>query len=88
MAYDFDVAEEVCLGGQTGYLVRSGDVGMAAKKLSLLARNPELRGKFGRNGAAFVKENFSVKKMVADQYQLYQHLWSRIIANASPRLPN
>ena len=88
VAYDFDGAEEVCLGGQTGYLVRSGDVGMAAKKLSLLARNAELRGKFGRNGAAFVKENFSVKKMVADQYQLYQHLWSRIIANASPRLPN
>jgi glycosyltransferase involved in cell wall biosynthesis len=45
-----------------------------AEKLLVLARNPALRETFGRTGAAFVKENFSVEKMVADQYTVYQKL--------------
>jgi glycosyltransferase involved in cell wall biosynthesis len=74
VAYDFDGADEVCLENQTGFVVRTGDPEAAAEKIRLLAHDPELRNKFGRCGAAFVQENFSIEKMVADQYHLYLKL--------------
>jgi glycosyltransferase involved in cell wall biosynthesis len=74
VAYDFDGADEVCLENQTGFLIRTGDIDTAANKLSLIANNPDLRSRFGRTGRAFVHEYFSVEKMVADQYTIYQQL--------------
>jgi len=74
VAYDFDGADEVCLENETGFIVRTGDTDAAAQKLLLLANDAALRQKLGRAGAAFVKENFSVEKMVADQYTVYQKL--------------
>ena len=74
VAYDFDGADEVCLENETGVLVRTGDTDTAANKLSLLARDPELRSRLGRAGQNFVRKNFSVEKMIADQYAVYQKL--------------
>ncbi len=74
VAYDFDGADEICLDNETGFIVRTGDVVAAAKKLLQLAGDAALRERFGRAGSAFVKENFSVEKMVADQYAVYQQL--------------
>ena len=74
VAYDFDGADEVCRENETGILIRTGDTKAAAEKLLLLARDPELRSKFGRTGTAFVSENFSVEKMVEAQYTVYQQL--------------
>jgi glycosyltransferase involved in cell wall biosynthesis len=74
IAYDFDGADEVCHENETGFVVRTGDTNAAADKLLLLARNPELRQRLGRAGQKFVAENFSVEKMVADQYAVYQRL--------------
>jgi len=74
VAYDFDGADEVCLENQTGFIVRTGDISAAAQRLLQLANDPALQQNLGRAGAAFVKENFSVEKMVADQYTVYQQL--------------
>jgi glycosyltransferase involved in cell wall biosynthesis len=74
VAYDFDGADEVCLENQTGFIVRTGDISAAAQRLLQLANDPALRQNLGRAGTAFVKENFSVEKMVADQYTVYQQL--------------
>jgi glycosyltransferase involved in cell wall biosynthesis len=74
VAYDFDGADEVCLENQTGFLVRTGDVENAAERLLRLARQPDLRKQLGRQGQEFVRENFPVEKMVADQYNLYLKL--------------
>ena len=74
VAYDFDGADEVCLENKTGFIVRTGDIAAAAQKLLQLANDAALRQKLGRAGAAFVKENFSVEKMVEDQYAVYQKL--------------
>jgi glycosyltransferase involved in cell wall biosynthesis len=74
VAYDFDGADEVCLENQTGFTVRTGDTDAAAEKLLLLARNPGLRSAFGMNGENFVRENFSIEKMVHDQYTVYLKL--------------
>ncbi len=74
VTYDFDGADEVCLENETGFIVRTGNTDAAAEKLLLLARNSELRSKFGLNGKNFVRENFSVEKMVDDQYNVYLNL--------------
>jgi glycosyltransferase involved in cell wall biosynthesis len=74
VAYDFDGADEVCRENETGFLVRTGDAAAAAQRLLQLAGDPALREKLGRCGQAFVRENFSIEKMVADQYDVYLKL--------------
>jgi glycosyltransferase involved in cell wall biosynthesis len=74
VAYDFDGADEVCLENETGFIVRTGDTAAAAQRLLQLANDSTQRKKFGQRGQQFVKENFSVEKMVADQYNLYLKL--------------
>jgi len=74
VAYDFDGAEEVCRENETGFLVRTGDVGMVAQRLLQLANDSGLREKLGRCGQVFVRENFSVEKMVDDQHRVYLQL--------------
>jgi glycosyltransferase involved in cell wall biosynthesis len=74
IAYDFDGADEICLENETGFLIRTGDIETAAQKLLQLAGDGALRKKFGERGQQFVRDNFSVEKMVADQYSVYQKL--------------
>jgi len=77
VAYDFDGADEVCLENQTGFVVRTGDTAAAAQRLQQLAGDPALRQCFGQTGQAFVKDHFSIEKMVDDQYAVYLNLASR-----------
>lgn len=74
IAYDFDGADEICLDNETGFLIRTGDIETAAKNLLQFANDAVLRNKFGERGREFVKENFSVEKMVEDQYNVYLRL--------------
>ena len=74
VAYDFDGADEVCLENKTGFIVRTGDTATAAEKLLQLAKDAGLRERLGQCGSQFVRENFSVEKMVVDQYTVYQQL--------------
>jgi len=74
VAYDFDGADEICLTGETGFLVRTGDVATVAQKLLQLANDPVLCEKLGRSGSDFVRENFSVGQMVDSIYNLYLKL--------------
>ena len=77
VAYDFDGADEVCLENRTGFVVRTGDTETVAKRLLQFAEDAALREKFGRAGRIFVKENFSIEKMVDDQYDVYLKLAAR-----------
>jgi len=74
VAYDFDGADEVCLENKTGFVIRTGDTEAAAQRLRQLADDARLREAFGRVGKSFVRENFSIEKMVDDQYTVYQKL--------------
>ena len=77
VANDFDGADEVCLENQTGFVVPTGDTEAASRKLLQLASDAALRERLGRAGRAFVKDNFSVEKMVDDQYDVYLKLAAR-----------
>ncbi len=74
IAYDFDGADEICLENETGFIIRTGDTDATAQKLLQLAKDSALRKQFGRRGQQFVKENFSIEKMVDDQYNIYLKL--------------
>lgn len=77
VAYDFDGADEVCLENETGFIVRTGDTYAAAQRLLQLANDSALRKKLGQRGQQFVKDNFSIEKMVEDQYTVYLKLAAR-----------
>jgi glycosyltransferase involved in cell wall biosynthesis len=74
IAYDFDGADEVCLDGDTGFLVRTGDEPSVARHLLNLSRDPALRARLGQSGQQLVKEQFRVDYMIEQIYQLYQRL--------------
>jgi len=74
VAYDCDGAGEVCLDGETGFLVRPGDLTCLTKRLLQLAGDAGLREKLGRAGSDFVRNNFAVEKMVDAIYHLYLKL--------------
>lgn len=77
VAYDFDGADEICLEGQTGFLVRTGDVPAVTQRLADLAADLALRRRLGLQGQALVREQFPVERMIEQLYQLYENLLRR-----------
>jgi glycosyltransferase involved in cell wall biosynthesis len=74
VAYDCDGAREVCLDGETGFLIKPGDLTGLKNRLLQIVNYPALCKKFGRSGTNFVRENFAVEKMVDAIYNLYLKL--------------
>jgi glycosyltransferase involved in cell wall biosynthesis len=74
VSYDCDGSSEVCLDGRTGFLIAKKDIAALADRLARLAGNLELRKNFGEAGREFVRQNFSVEKMVDDILALYRRL--------------
>jgi glycosyltransferase involved in cell wall biosynthesis len=83
VAYDFDGADEVCLEGETGFLVQTGEIDTVARRLLQLAGDAPLRERLGRRGREFVRENFAVEKMVDTLY----HLYLKLAAERGLRVP-
>ena len=80
IAYPLDGAPEVCLPGQTGYLVPPGDPSALLKALVELAANPETQKNLGQQGRQWVQERFSTESMVESIHQLY----GRLLHSARP----
>jgi glycosyltransferase involved in cell wall biosynthesis len=74
IAYDCDGANEVCLPGETGFLVRPGDLDTLAERLVQLAGDLALREHMGTRGREFVRQSFSVGTMVENLCTLYDRL--------------
>ena len=77
VAFDCDGAGEVCLDGETGALIHPGDLAKLEDSLVSLAKDEALRQSLGQSAQVFVKEKFTVERLVEDQYQLYQRLLSK-----------
>jgi glycosyltransferase involved in cell wall biosynthesis len=74
VAYDCDGAREVCLDGETGFLITPGDRAGVAKRIEQLQRNPDLRQRLGTRGRELVARWFPLEKMVDDLDALYRRL--------------
>lgn len=84
VAYDADGAGEVCRDGETGFLVKPGDLNTLGDRLCRLAAEPELRARLGAHGRQFVRERFGVERMVEELYQLYQRLAAQRLRRTPP----
>jgi glycosyltransferase involved in cell wall biosynthesis len=74
VAYGCDGAGEVCRTGETGFLVRPGNLDGLVDSLVQLAANPVLSRRLGETGRDFVRSRFSVERMVSDLDALYRRL--------------
>ena len=77
LAYDCDGAREVCLEGETGFLVQKGDLTTLKQRLFLLSSDSQLRHRLGERGRAFVTERFGIQHMVNALHTLYLDLTQR-----------
>src|SRR5262249_33594307 len=82
IAYDFDGADEVCLEGETGFLVRTGDVAAVTRRLLQLAQDNALRERLGTRGQQMVRDSFDVDRMVAELLRLYLRLAEKHIGHS------
>jgi glycosyltransferase involved in cell wall biosynthesis len=76
VACDCDGAGEVCLDGQTGFLVSPGDRSQYLDRVLRLVTDPALCERLGRQGQEFVRRHFSVEKMLDELRALYRDLAS------------
>jgi glycosyltransferase involved in cell wall biosynthesis len=74
VAFDVDGAREVCVAGETGFLVPPGDVAGVATAVIRLLRDAELAGRMGAQGRALVREQFAEAQMVERIEQLYRQV--------------
>jgi glycosyltransferase involved in cell wall biosynthesis len=74
IAFDSDGAGEVCMNGETGFLLAPGDLKGLAEAVCSLAANPPLRSKLGACGRDLVENRFGVNRMVSDIHALYEKL--------------
>jgi glycosyltransferase involved in cell wall biosynthesis len=71
IAFDCDGAREVCIDGETGFLLTPGDRAGLIEKLQRLCRDAELRTRMGSAGRSFIEPRFAAGKMVDDLHALY-----------------
>ena len=60
--------------GESGYLEAIGDIAALAERLGTLARDPELRARFGAHGADDVRARFAVGRMADEVEAIYRRL--------------
>jgi glycosyltransferase involved in cell wall biosynthesis len=77
VAYDCDGASEVCLDGETGFLIPPEDLNALVNRVGQLADAPELAHDLGQTGRAFVLERFPTQRMVDDLAVLYRRWLER-----------
>jgi len=77
VAYNCDGASEVCLEGETGFLIEPGDLSKLVQRLIQLADDPALRISLGLAGRGLVREGFSLKQMIDSLEELYWRLATR-----------
>jgi glycosyltransferase involved in cell wall biosynthesis len=76
VAFDVDGAREVCLGGETGFLVPARDVEALADAVIQVLQDPDSARRMGARGRELVKEWFSEARMVQQLDELYRRLWA------------
>jgi glycosyltransferase involved in cell wall biosynthesis len=74
VAFDVDGAREVCVAGETGFLVPPGDVAGVATAVIRLLQDRELAARMGTRGRTMVREQFAEEQMVEQTDRLYQQL--------------
>ena len=76
VAFDEDGSREVCLDGQTGFLVPAEDGNAVAGAVIRLLQDSALARRMGTAGRELVKTRFAEARMVQQLDELYRQLWA------------
>jgi glycosyltransferase involved in cell wall biosynthesis len=71
---DVSGCREVVLHHETGLLVPAKDSHALAAALRVLIRNPELRLSMGRKGRSLAEREFSLEKVIKENFKLYERI--------------
>jgi glycosyltransferase involved in cell wall biosynthesis len=74
VAFDVDGAREICVDGETGFLVRAEDATKLATAVIRLLQDSEMATRMGAQGRRLVRERFTEELMVHRIDELYQQL--------------
>jgi glycosyltransferase involved in cell wall biosynthesis len=77
LASDVGGVRESLVDGETGFLVKPGDVTDLARKLEQLIRNPCLRMRMGAAGRRHYETNFTFETMLAQTMRIFQAVTSK-----------
>ncbi len=77
VSYDVDGAREVCIPGQTGFLIPPRDVATLAAALTQLASDPALREQLGSAGRSRFAEQFRHETMTRRVREVYERVLGR-----------
>ena len=83
VAYSSGGISEALLHGETGFLVKTGDVDALAERISFLLENRTERLCMGEHGRAFVSRKFSISALVRRHEAFYLNTISRALTNAT-----
>ncbi|WP_339911117.1 glycosyltransferase family 4 protein [Symmachiella dynata] len=72
ISYDVDGAREVCIDGETGFLLPPKSVPQLAEAIGKLADSPELREQYGQTGRERFTDQFRQQTMVRELREIYQ----------------
>lgn len=77
ISYDVDGAREVCMTGETGFLLPPKSIDELADAINQLAADPELRQRLGETGRERFTEQFRQQTMVRELREIYASLITR-----------
>jgi glycosyltransferase involved in cell wall biosynthesis len=66
IATDVGGVSEIVRHGETGFIVRPGDADMMLHYCRMLMADPELRTRIGRNGKDYIRDKYSLEKMICN----------------------
>jgi glycosyltransferase involved in cell wall biosynthesis len=72
IAYDVDGTREVCIDGETGRLLKPGDVPALAGAVRWMMEHPEQRAEMGRRGRELCRQRFAAAAMVRQLEEIYE----------------
>jgi glycosyltransferase involved in cell wall biosynthesis len=71
VAYDNSGMKEAVIDGETGFLVKTGDVQALAGRIGSLLRDPAQRLRFGQQGRAFILRQFAIPALIQRHEAFY-----------------
>ncbi len=60
--------------GETGLIVKTGEVPALAEAMRALSQNPGMRREFGQKGRQRVQDSFTIERYIANIHGLYEHI--------------
>lgn len=77
VSYDIDGAREVCITGETGFLITPREIPQLTEALTRLAQSPELRRQYGSTGRERFTDQFRHQTMTSRLREIYREVLDR-----------